>query len=524
MTTHNSPLATPLHIGILCDYGFTLLPKSGIGVFVYNLIEGLLTLPHRPRVTLLAHPGDQQELEECANRWEDRVRILPPPEENRTPAARIERRLTALCGRSLKLETGVGSAWDRVFGNVKQRGLALLKDDLQTLRPPAEPARPSARLSWGTKARAATRLILLSILLGIGSWMGEILHALILGFLVPTLLFPIRLAPRVFAAVRGSAHPLEARMAAAGCDVWLVPYPGTETPILAPHVLVIFDLVFRHVPEVYSTGERDHFERLFAARAREATLIYCGSNFVRDHDLIPSYPFATGRIRVFRLAPPLDLQPGGTMPDLRTLLSKYGIRSRFLFYPAALRAHKNHAMLVRAFSLLRKKAEYSGLELVFTGEGRQSPDLLRLVHSEGLTEFVHFLGIIDRQDLLTLYQQAVLVPLPSLHEGYGLPLLEALQNHCPVACADIPAFRELLEGQDDTVRFFDPRDPSSIANAIALTMARRDDFQKRQTDAFRQIARRDWHAVGQDFLQIFEEAYHLAAANKAPEEAIHNAA
>src|SRR4029077_2690282 len=141
---------------------------------------------------------------------------------------------------------------------------------------------------------------------------------------------------------------------AAGCDVWLVPFSGTETPIVVPHVLVVFFMVFRHVPEIYSASKRDHFERLFAARAREATLIYCGSNFVKDHDLIPSFPFAADRIRVFRLAPPMDLQCGVETPDLDSLRGKYGIGRQFLFSPAALRAHKNHAMLVRALSLLRQ--------------------------------------------------------------------------------------------------------------------------------------------------------------------------
>src|SRR5438876_9042378 len=77
------PVQSP-HIGILCDYGFTLLPKSGIGVFVYNLIDGLLTLVPRPKVTALAHPGDQKELQELAQRWDNRVRILPPLEERTT--------------------------------------------------------------------------------------------------------------------------------------------------------------------------------------------------------------------------------------------------------------------------------------------------------------------------------------------------------------------------------------------------------------------------------------------------------
>ena len=181
-------------------------------------------------------------------------------------------------------------------------------------------------------------------------------------------------------------------------------------------------------------------------------------------------------------------------------------------------------MLIRALSLLRRQPTGATLELVFTGEGRQHPDLFRLVQTEGLTGQVHFLGLISRLDIQALYRHALVVPLPSLHEGYGLPLLEALQNHCPVVCADIPAFRELLEGQDDSTLFFDPHDPSSIANAISSTVARRDEFQDRQREAYRQIARRDWQAVGQDFLQILEEAYHLSVANSAPEETIHHAA
>ena len=354
--------------------------------------------------------------------------------------------------------------------------------------------------------------------------MAEIFQSLVLGFLVPSLLFPVHLVHRILSAIRGSTAPLDARMAAAQCDVWLIPFPGTRTPILAPHVLVIFDMVFRHVPEVYSDSERDHFHRLFSARGREATLIYCGSNFVKEHDLIPCFPSKADRIRVFRLAPPLDIRPDAKTPDLNALGRKYGTRNRFLFYPAALRAHKNHAMLVRALNLLRQMPGHADLTLVFTGEGRHSPELIRLIQSEGLTEYVHFLGIIERADIQAFYRHALLVPLPSLHEGYGLPLLEALQNQCPVVCADIPAFRELLEEQNDAVLFFNPHDAHAMAQAISSTIARREELQDRQREAYQHIARRDWHTVAQDFLQIFEEAYHLAAANKVPEEVIHHAA
>jgi hypothetical protein len=66
----------------------------------------------------------------------------------------------------------------------------------------------------------------------------------------------------------------------------------------------------------------------------------------------------------------------------------------------------------------------------------------------------------------------------------------------------------------ETVLFFNPHDPSSIAEAVSSTIARRDEFRERQSHVYRQIAKRDWHAVAQDFLQLFEEACRLGAGNK----------
>lgn len=426
-----SQMKSPPHVGILCDYGFTILPHAGIGVFVYNLIDGLLTLSPRPQITLLTHPGDQEELKEWAGRWQGRVRILPSLEESKTFRSRF--------GRLLR----------------KGRGSS---------------------------------------------------HSMVT--------LPLRIARHIYQKFAQTARPLKSRMAEAGCDVWLVPFAGIKTPLIAPLVLVIFDLVFRHVPEIYSTSQLRFFEHVFAERARESTLIYCGSQFVKAHDLVPCYPFAADRIRVFPLAPPMDYQCGTGKADLPNLRNKYRVGSRFLFYPAALRAHKNHAMLIRALKLLREKHGQPDLELVFTGEGR-STNLLRLVQTEGLDRHVHFLGILSRNEIQTLYQYAVLVPLPSLHEGYGLPLLEALQNECPVVCADIPAFRELLEGHEESVPFFDPHDPRSIAETISSTIARREELLYRQGQAYQQIAKRDWHEVASDFLRLFEEARALAPSGRA---------
>src|SRR5438876_10504348 len=136
----------PLHIGILCDYGFTLLPKSGIGVFVYNLIDGLLTLTPRSKITVLVNPTDQDELEEWAERWGQGVRILPPLEEGRKAKARLGQLLKRWHDRSLQLESNLWIWWDHFAPLLKKRGSAHVKGAWSLCRSTPKPNK--ARLFW----------------------------------------------------------------------------------------------------------------------------------------------------------------------------------------------------------------------------------------------------------------------------------------------------------------------------------------------------------------------------------------
>src|SRR5260370_26652547 len=156
------PPVQPPHIGILCDYGFTLLPHSGIGVFVYNLIDGLLTLIPCPKITLLTHPGDQEELKEWAERWQDRVRILPSFEKCKTVGSRLGQLLKKGRDSSIQLQSALGISWDHLAGHFKWQG-------------------PNH-----------------FVLSEAGSWMVEMARFLSLLFLVSMLTLPLRLTHRIY--------------------------------------------------------------------------------------------------------------------------------------------------------------------------------------------------------------------------------------------------------------------------------------------------------------------------------------
>ena len=142
-------------------------------------------------------------------------------------------------------------------------------------------------------------------------------------------------------------------------------------------------------------------------------------------------------------------------------------REPFLFYPANAWPHKNHERLFEAVALLRR--EHRDLRLVLTGDHDDVPD------------FVEARGRVSRDELVELYRRASALVFPSLYEGFGQPVLEALACACPVACSDLPPLREVA---GDAAVYFDALDPESIAAATLEAIARGGSSGPERASAF----------------------------------------
>ena len=128
------------------------------------------------------------------------------------------------------------------------------------------------------------------------------------------------------------------------------------------------------------------------------------------------------------------------------------LREPFLLYPSFPWPHKNHGRLVEAFELLRRR--HPELRLVLTGGAYPS--------FAGL-EGIDTPGFVSTAQLVELYRTASATVFPSLYEGFGQPLLEAMACGCPVAAADAAAIPEICGG---AARLFEPERPEAIAEAI----------------------------------------------------------
>jgi glycosyltransferase involved in cell wall biosynthesis len=164
---------------------------------------------------------------------------------------------------------------------------------------------------------------------------------------------------------------------------------------------------------------------------------------------------------------------------------------------AAKRPHKNQGLLLRALEHLAPD-----VVVVLAGHAEPYEDELRVEAARlGVQERVRFLEFVPDAELEGLWRLAECAAFPTLGEGFGLPVLEAMARGVPVACSDLPVLREV---GGDVPHYFTPNDPAAAASAIEA--ARRDTHAK--TAGPRQAARFTW----EESARLHWEAYERAVA------------
>jgi glycosyltransferase involved in cell wall biosynthesis len=169
----------------------------------------------------------------------------------------------------------------------------------------------------------------------------------------------------------------------------------------------------------------------------------------------------------------------------------------FIFYPAADWPHKNHETLLRAMALLAERGRTE--QLVLTGILSQRGDELRMITKElGLTERVHFPGHVSQDELIGLYRGAELMAFPSRFEGFGLPLVEAMQLGCPIVASRAEAVVETA----GNAAVFCNDGPEAWAEVLATVLdnaALRSDLRRR---GYERAARFDWNRCAEEHLAL----------------------
>lgn len=229
-----------------------------------------------------------------------------------------------------------------------------------------------------------------------------------------------------------------------------------------PSIYVPHDLQHVHLPELFTSHERRWRDLTYSVLARRAAITVALSQFGRE-DLARHLGLGADRVRVIAHASVLEIYPEASPDQIRALRERLGGLTPFALYPAQTWPHKNHRRLLEALAHLRDRCGTT-VGLVATGRPNDfSPGVLRRVQELDLESQIRFLGYVAPAELKALYRMARILVLPSLFEGYGMPVVEAFGAGLPVACSSAPALTETAAG---AALFFDPRDVFGMANAI----------------------------------------------------------
>jgi glycosyltransferase involved in cell wall biosynthesis len=250
-----------------------------------------------------------------------------------------------------------------------------------------------------------------------------------------------------------------------GLGVDFIHHPFTVlTPLGTgvPSVLTFWDMQHEFFPEFFDRLEIQRRRRSYHASALEAKRIIVSAGFTRDC-LVERYGVAAEKIEVIHTGYGPQYRVLDDQEELERFRKKYGLTRPFLYYPAATWPHKNHRNLLSAMKILKERHRFDG-ELLLTGIAMQSHgDILAEIDRLGLKDRVRLLGYLTAEELPFLYNLARLLVFPSLFEGFGIPLVEAMACGCPVVCADATSLPEVA---GDAGVLFDPRSAEEMAGKV----------------------------------------------------------
>jgi glycosyltransferase involved in cell wall biosynthesis len=257
-------------------------------------------------------------------------------------------------------------------------------------------------------------------------------------------------------------------------DVLFLPAGNRRLPLRAPCPTVgtVHDFSSIHVPGKYDRARMVYIKKVLPFLVRRLTHVLTVSESSK-RDIVEYAGVPPERVTVTPLAANAEVyNPGDPDKAFALLSAKYKLRRPYILYTSRIEhPGKNHAGLIRAFAKL-KRTDQAPHQLVLAGsDWDRAAEVHRIAEESGCAADILFTGFVATSDLLLFFQAADIFVFPSLYEGFGLPILEAMSCGKPVACSNISSMPEVA---GDAGMLFDPYQEDSIASAIRSIITETD--------------------------------------------------
>jgi len=263
-------------------------------------------------------------------------------------------------------------------------------------------------------------------------------------------------------------------------------------------ILQVHDLSFVRVPEAAPPRLKAYLDRVVPASINRADYVLADSQATKN-DLIELYDVPSQKVAVLYGGVDPNFSPASDK-DILAVRHKYHLNNfRFIFSVGTVQPRKNYGRLIEALAQLRGR--HLDVHLVIAGgRGWLEDPIYRTIEAVHMQEYVHFIGFADDADLPALYSAAVCFAFPSLYEGFGFPVLEAMACGTPVLTSTLSSLPEVA---GDAALMVDPYSTEAIASALERLIVDSDLREQLVRRGFEQAQRFTWSASAETLRRIY---------------------
>lgn len=283
-----------------------------------------------------------------------------------------------------------------------------------------------------------------------------------------------------------------------GIDIFHFPHFYSLFFCACKGVVTIHDLIFSIFPAETSMPGRLYYNLMIKHSLKIAKKIIAVSHNTK-RDIMNFFGIPDAKIEVIYEGIDKIFHPIDDRVVLENIKQKYNIDAQFILYVGLKKPHKNLSRLIRAFGLWKRSGRKGKLVIVGKEDVRYS--LKPLVEEFGLNNEVVFTGYIPREDLVLLYNAAEIFVFPSLYEGFGLPVLEAMACGKPIIASNCSSLPEIV---GDCAVLINPYDIEEMANVIKVVL----DDEKLKRDLSQKALDRSkffsWSKCAEQTIDVYE--------------------
>ncbi len=279
--------------------------------------------------------------------------------------------------------------------------------------------------------------------------------------------------------------------------------PHYTMPFLLPcrSVVTFHDMTFFLFPELHTRPKRLLFPQYIRASARRADALIADSNSTRQ-DAIRLLKLSPDRITAIPLGITPDFKPVSDPAQKEALRQKYHLPERFIIYVGAVEPRKNLPFLLRAFQTA--SPHFPEWKLVLVGRlGWMYQDVLEQIDTPELRGRVLCTGYVPQEDLPGLYSLAGVFVYPSVYEGFGLPVLEALACGVPVITTNVSSMPEIT---GEAAVLLPPNDEQSLVQAL-LDLVNDDRRRVFSALGVQRAAQFTWDATARETVRVYQKIF-----------------